>query len=352
MNSARIAAAAALSFAALSAGAVGAAGAAGKEGVSFSHNDWELACDNTRTCRAAGYQSESADITEPVSMLITRKAGPDTFVEIELQTGGEKPAKGPVRFKVGKATLSGFKDSSASLDQDQVRAVLPELLRNDDATLTDRGGQKWVLSLSGLNAVLLKMDEVQGRIGTPGALVRRGSKPESSVLPPVPAPVVKAVVPPKARPGDDALAARIFPSLKQSDAKDDCNNHEDFNAKSLNVTRLTDRKVLLSFGCGMGAYNYSSLLWIANDKPPYAPVAIEANGDFDEKDASVTSSMKGRGIGDCWSSETWSFDGKGFVRTAAAGDGMCRGFAGGAWSLPRYVTRVELSEPSATPSKP
>lgn len=349
MNPARIAAAAALSFVALSAGA---AGAAGKEAASFSHNDWELACDNTRTCRAAGYQSESADITEPVSMLITRKAGPGSLIEIELQTGGEKAAKGSVRFKVGKATLSGLKDSSASLDQDQVRAVLPELLKSDDATLTDRGGQKWVLSLAGLNAVLLKMDEVQGRIGTPGALVRRGSKPESSVLPPVPAPVVHVVVPPKAHPGDDTLAARIFPSLKNSDATGDCNNHEDFNAKSLNVTRLTDRKVLLSFGCGMGAYNYSSLLWIANDKPPYAPVAIEANGDFDEKDASVTSSMKGRGIGDCWSSETWSFDGKGFVRTAAAGDGMCRGFAGGAWSLPRYVTRVELSEPSTTPSKP
>ncbi|RTQ31788.1 DUF1176 domain-containing protein [Variovorax gossypii] len=346
MIPARIAAAAALSFAALS------AGAAGKDGVSFSHNDWELACDNTRTCRAAGYQSEGADITEPVSMLITRKAGPGTSIEIELQTGGEKATKGPVRFKVGKAALSGLKDSSTSLDQDQVRAVLPELLKNDDATLMDRGGQKWVLSLSGLNAVLLKMDEVQGRVGTPGALVRRGSKPESTVLPPVPAPVVHVVVPPKARPGDDGLAARIFPSLKQSDAKDGCNNHDDFNAKSLNVSRLTDRKVLLSFGCGMGAYNYSSLLWIANDKPPYAPVAIEANGDFDEKDGSVTSSMKGRGIGDCWSSETWSFNGKDFVRTAAAGDGMCRGFAGGAWSLPRYVTRVELSEPSATPSKP
>ncbi len=349
MTSARIAAAAALSFAAFSAAA---ARPYGQEGASFSHNDWELVCDNTRTCRAAGYQAESSGITEPVSMLITRKAGPGTSVEIELQTGGETPAKGPVRFKVGKAALSGLKDSSASLDQDQVRAVLPELLKNDDATLTDRGGQKWVLSLSGLNAVLLKMDEVQGRVGTPGALVRRGSKPESSVLPPVPAPVVKAVVPPKARPGDDALAARIFPSLRQSDAKDDCNNHDDFNAKSLNVARLTDRKVLLSFGCGMGAYNYSSVLWIANDKPPYAPVAIEANGDFDEKDGSVTSSMKGRGVGDCWSSETWSFDGKDFVRTGAAGDGMCRGFAGGAWSLPRYVTRVELSEPHATPSKP
>ena len=39
-------AAAALSLAALSASA---AGPAAKAPVSFTHNDWELACDNTRT---------------------------------------------------------------------------------------------------------------------------------------------------------------------------------------------------------------------------------------------------------------------------------------------------------------
>ena len=349
MNSARIAAAAALSFAALSAAA---AGAAAKEGVSFSHNDWELACDNTRTCRAAGYQVESGSALEPVSMLITRRAGPGTPIEIDLQTGGQEEPKGSVRFKVGKATLSGLKDSAFSLDEAQIRTVLPELLKGDDASLTDSGGHKWVLSLAGLNAVLLKMDEVQGRVGTPGALVRRGNKPESSVLPPVQAPVVNAVLPTRARPGDDALAARIFPSLKSDPSADDCNNHDEFNAKSLTVSRLTERKVLLSFGCGMGAYNYTRVLWIANDKPPYAPVAIEANGDFDEKNASVTSSMKGRGIGDCWSSQTWHFDGKGFVLTGHTYDGMCRGFPGGAWSLQRYVSQVKLSEPSATPSKP
>ncbi|SOD26889.1 Protein of unknown function [Variovorax sp. YR752] len=344
MKSACIAAAA-LSLAALS------AGAADKELVSFSHNDWELACDNTRTCRAAGYQPESG-ASEPVSMLITRKAGLGTAIDIQLQIGDDDGVKGPLRFKVGKATVSGLAAGTASFDDSQVRTVLPELLKGDDATVTANGGKKWTLSLAGLNAVLLKMDEAQGRVGTPGALVRRGSKPESSVLPPVTAPVVNVVVPPKAHPGDDALAARIFPFLKLDSAKEDCNNREDINAKSLTVSRLTDRKVLLSLGCGMGAYNYSSLLWIANDKPPYAPVSIEANGDFDEKEGSVTSAMKGRGIGDCWSSETWHFNGKDFVRTGSTGDGMCRGFAGGAWTLPRYVSRVVTSTPSATPSKP
>ncbi|WP_341891633.1 DUF1176 domain-containing protein [Variovorax sp. YR752] len=339
--------AAALLLGALSVGAAGK-----KELVSFSHNDWELVCDNTRTCRAAGYQADGGE-HQQVSMLITRVAGPNTALDIQLQIGDDGGAKGPLRFKVGKAALSGLDAGTASFDEGQIRAVLPELLKSDDATVTANGGKKWTLSLAGLNAVLLKMDETQGRVGTPGALVRKGTKPESSVLPPVPMPVVNVVKPPKAKPGDAALPARIFPSLDIAAVKEQCNNSTDFSAKSLEIVRLSGSKVLLSMGCGMGAYNYSSLLWIANDKPPYAPVSLEANGDFDDSDASVTSAMKGRGIGDCWSSETWHFNGTTFVRTGASGDGMCRGFAGGAWSLPRYVSRlVDAAAPSLTPSKP
>lgn len=326
-----------------------AAAAADKEPVSFSHNDWELACDNTRTCRAAGYQLDGGE-GELVSMLITRKAGPGTAVGIELQIGGEDDVKGPVRLKVGKATVPGLDGGSASLDDSQVRTVLPELLKSDDATLA-AGSRKWTLSLAGLNAVLLKMDEAQGRIGTPGALVRRGSRAEQSVLPALPVPVVNAVKPAKARPGDDALAARIFPSLKLSEADGPCNSMDGVQAKSFQIHRLTDSKILLSLECSVGAYNSTSQLWIANDKPPYAPSALEANGDFDDKDASVSSVMKVRGVGDCVATETWHYNGRDFVRTGATIDRMCRGFPGGAWNLPRYVSRV-VSAPSATPSKP
>ena len=326
------------------------AAAAEKAPVAFSYKDWELVCDNTRTCRAAGYQEE-AGTSEPVSMRITRAAGPGTPVAIDLQIGDDDGVKGALRLRVGKAVINGLQASGASLDADQVRTLLPELLRNDAAAVSASGSKQWTLSLAGLSAVLLKMDEAQGRLDTPGALVKRGGKPESSVLPPIPAPVLNVVVPPKAHPGDDALAARIFPSLDVAKDADLCNNLDKVDAKSLAVSRLSDRKVLLSLGCDVGAYNYSTVLWIANDKPPYAPVPLEARGDFDEKDASVTEVMKARGIGDCLSSQTWHFNGKDFVQTNQSGDGMCRGFAGGAWSLPRYVSRI-VTAPSATPSKP
>ncbi|WP_425493064.1 DUF1176 domain-containing protein [Novilysobacter antarcticus] len=40
---------------------------AAEPGIEFSHDDWTLACDNTRTCRAAGYQSEQGGA--PMSVL-------------------------------------------------------------------------------------------------------------------------------------------------------------------------------------------------------------------------------------------------------------------------------------------
>ena len=40
------------------------------EGWGFVQDDWQVVCDNTRTCRAAGYASEAL-IDEPASILLT-----------------------------------------------------------------------------------------------------------------------------------------------------------------------------------------------------------------------------------------------------------------------------------------
>ena len=314
-------------------------------GTSFSYKDWELACDNTRTCRAAGYQSE-AGTSEPASILLTRQAGPAAPVEVDLQVGGEKEVRGPLRLKAGTVDVQGLGTGIARLSQAQSRSLLPELMRADQAVVTSANGGRWVISLLGLNAVLLKMDEAQGRLDTPGAMVKRGGKPESSVLPLVPMPLVRAVRPRAPRPGDEALAARIFPGLNLREAKESCNQAERIDAKAVSIDRLTENKVLVSLECGVGAYNDQSFLWIADDKPPYAPRAIKSTGGFDAKDGSLTSVQKGRGIADCVWVEESHFDGQGFVRTREAGDSMCRGFAGGAWNLPRFITRVEFAPAS------
>jgi len=46
--------------------------------IGENYQDWDLVCDNTGTCRMAGYQDESSD---PVSILFTRAAGQNAAVE-------------------------------------------------------------------------------------------------------------------------------------------------------------------------------------------------------------------------------------------------------------------------------
>lgn len=48
------------------------------QGIGENYQDWDLVCDNTGTCRMAGYQDESSD---PVSILFTRAAGENAAVE-------------------------------------------------------------------------------------------------------------------------------------------------------------------------------------------------------------------------------------------------------------------------------
>lgn len=317
-------------------------------GVSFSHKDWELVCDNTRTCQAAGYQSEPGE-SEPVSLLLSRAAGPNAPVTMKLQAQSEKAYKGPLQLTVGKLVVRGLTGDTPEIPARDVPKLIQALLRNEEATVT-AAGVEWTLSLAGVNAVLLKMDEAQGRLGTPGALVRRGNAPESSVPPAPPKPVLQVAKLPPARTGDAALAKPLLAAVNPSVLADRCSG-DPIEPKYAKVYRLTPGKVLLMLPCSMGAYNVSYLLWMANDKPPYQPEFLEdMDGEFSPDEASVHSAMKVRGLGDCWRVKDWHFDGRQFVLTHEAFDSMCRGFAGGAWGHPAHVSTVVMPGSSPAPS--
>ena len=106
--------------------------AAATAGQSFSLNDWELACDNTRTCRAAGYQSDSEELT--VSVLLTRKASANQTVTSALRIGdSEEALKGLPNPLSLSMTVNGkglgqvlFKKDSllAALSVTQTKALL------------------------------------------------------------------------------------------------------------------------------------------------------------------------------------------------------------------------------------
>ncbi len=322
--------------------------------AAFQHQDWELVCDNTRTCRVAGYQRDDADL--PVSVLLTRHAGAGTAVagRVTLGDGWEDSVLDalPAQLRValwidgkshGERTMAKTA-LQADLTAAQVAALLKALTR--DSRIEFRVGKVvWELSDSGAAAVLLKMDDVQGRIGTVGAAFRKGKQPETRVLPPLPAPIVKAVPLAPARPGDARFIAQhgdaLRKALRSATDEDSCSDlHETGEtAPSLEAVRLTKTKLLVSTRCWLAAYNAGSGYWIVNDTAPYRPELVTSDAtDFDNGVLGAT--HKARGIGDCWGSERWTWDGTAFVQTSASSTGMCKGFAGGAWELPTLVTQI------------
>jgi len=325
-------------------------------GVDFTHNDWTLACDNTRTCRAAGYQNEELPDSLPVSVLLTRLGGPDQPVTAELMLGQYEEITLPARLSLqidgvdqGRVDYAG-QEGTARFSPKQVAALLTALSGQGQIVFTGNEGTQWTLSGRGASAVLLKMDEFQGRLGTPGALMRKGKRAESSVLPALPVPVVVLGTLPAPRPSDAALgsSAALRAALVAATPAEDCDGIQpdqtvvlDDPAPPLNVRRLSADKLLVSTVCWRGAYNEGSGYWVVNDRAPYAPTLVTNLGN-DDDGRSISGAHKGRGLGDCWSMNGWGWDGRRFIATAVSTSGMCRLVAaGGAWDLPTLVTHVK-----------
>ena len=330
--------------------AIAAGAAHASDGVHHESIDWELRCDNVQTCRAAGYQAEDAGAA--VSMRITREAGPATRVRIDLMAPGEERslhAQRPLRLQVGALVLDGLSGEPATIPAPLVPELLRALLAESEAVVSGAGPTR-TLSLRGLQSVLLKMDEAQDRLDTPAALVRKGTRPEASVPAALPVPVVHAVAALPRRPAEAALAPAILRELDPDDWQA-CNSPIT-RQRQLGIHRLAADKLLVTAPCENGAYNRADLAWLARDTAPHRPKLLDANGTFDPRDGSLTLELKGRGLGDCWHVERRQFDGRRFVLASETQDALCRGFPGGAWQLPVFVSRVvQTAKVSSLPNR-
>lgn len=312
-------------------------------GQVFTFKDWAVACDNTRHCEAVGYQSEESD-SEPVVLWLSRDAGAGTPVRVQVDVGDSEDPR-QLAIHLGTTTLKGIVRGQ-DLSLDQTRQLLAHVLAGQTLRLAN-GAKRWELSLAGSHAALLKMDDLQGRVGTPGALVRKGKKPEATVLPAVPAPKLQVSSLPKTSAADKALLQPILKSITPRDCWDDM---PDDSGPETSITRVSSTQVLLMRECGRGAYQGGSGLWLANSKPPYAAKRLEVplpqggtsdyvmNASFDA--GRLASYEKGRGVNDCGTGFDWVWAGKGFVLAGAWSAPLCRGLAGGGFSLQTFTADI------------
>lgn len=303
--------------------------------------DWAVACDNTRHCEAVAYQSDESE-SAPVVLWLSRDAGPHATVHIQVDMDDSEDPK-PLTLHLGTNTLKGIARAQ-DLSPTQTRQLLAHVLVGQEITLSD-GAKRWQLSLAGSNAALLKMDDVQGRVGTPGALVRKGKKPEATVPSMLSAPKIQAATLPATSAADQALLQPILNSITPRECWDDL---PDDSSPDTSITRVSATQVLVMRECGRGAYQGGSGIWLANSKRPYAAKRLDLPlPDGESTDYVMNASLnggrlesyaKGRGVNDCGSGFAWVWTGKSLVLTGAWHAPLCRGLSGGGYSLRTWTT--------------
>lgn len=328
--------------------------------VEFTHQDWQVACDNTHTCRLAGYQAEN-NSELPVSVLLIRRAGSNAEVIGKVKLGGAKESAAKSLMQLGNrhrislfindkdfgetkpfSTTSG----DAELTATQVSALLEALSKSSKIELVVRN-TRWLLSDKGATAVMLKADEAQGRVGTSSAFISKNNA-NGQIVTAKPAPELRLVIPQSTTSASSkkfAMRASTLAALMKSTLKDvssDCPNLTD--KTPWQVTRLNDSQLLLQHNCWVGAYNVGDGMWVINDRKPYDPTLVTTSASAYNDKGTISAIQKGRGIGDCLSKTEWVWTGNRFSKSYEGTTGLCRIIeVGGAWDLPTYVTQVKTS---------
>ena len=316
-----------------------------------NYQDWDLVCDNTGTCRMAGYQDESSD---PVSILFTRAAGENAAVEGKFtilpfgEADRDVQVGQDIEIWLNGKSLGNVKhisdDAPDKLTEEQTKALLSGLKKESEIRLT-YGKTTLKVSDKGAAAAMLKMDEFQQRLNTPSALIRQGQEKH-------------AVLAPKVEPKIDAVSVKNRKTIelklgeKQYDnvlallrkAHDGCVD-EDLESQDITIYPLTHNKVLAEALCFEGAYQGTNYYAVLDDKlSKVEQVLAEQYNEagYDEKQgyAFVRGSYKGRALGDCLAGQDAVWNGKIFIRTSEWTTGSCKGLPGGTWQLPIFVSNV------------
>jgi hypothetical protein len=314
-----------------------------------SHNfgDWVVACDNGLRCKAVSLvpalsDEEAEKVPDPWErfgvMRLEREAGAATSLEITITDFEGVPARllagdQPLDVRFAPAEEGVWRVIPADLDGFISNMYSGTLVAQDAA-----GKALAEFALGGSHGAMLYMDERQGRLRTPTALVRKGSRPASLVPPPARLPVVTRAPVTTEKPLKLNAA-----QLRDARRRTGCVREEMGGEDSQSYHALGNGRTLVLLSCGSGAYNFNSLPMIARRErgavrvePAGVDERLEAfedrparflvtNADYDPAERRLVSYAKGRGLGDCGIVSFYAWDGTRFRLVRQDEMSECRG---------------------------
>ncbi|WP_180982533.1 DUF1176 domain-containing protein [Methylocella silvestris] len=317
--------------------------------------DWTVGCDNLRNCVALGLSSE-ADMSGAY-VKISRTGAAEARPSVSVTLIADLKSKAPGLRLQFDGAASGLPDRPLPLRQDgdfvsvalppeQVDAFLAALRTAKRLTIRLIDGKTAAdpafVSLAGSVAALLYMDAQQNRAGTVSALIDKGAAPSSTDTPEEPSIAAVKMTMDRTEPKRPAGVA--------SATDESCKTYDPI------VIRLSVTETLWGICDQAAAYNFAYRFWIAGPGRPKGARAVAfatpghtaanpdssvlVNPSLSENGLILSSSNKGRGIGDCGEAAGWAYDGAKFRLVSLQQMDECRGVAPGDWPT-LYKARVE-----------
>ena len=307
--------------------------------------NWAVACDNRLSCSAVSLNPEGVEIPNRMLAVIRREGGSGGAVSLRLLLGD--PLRGRVDFMIDGTMRARHNAAGDAIELGGVAALDLVRAMGSSYVFELRDRKKQVIgapSLQGLPAALRYMDEQQGRIGSSGALAAIGDGPAemARTVPDDPAlpdsiPMLASTPPAPLTEAEQTAARRIAQCESGLESR-----------HPLEIHALDAGHALLLLPCDAGAYNVSAVPLVASGEAgsrqfAFAPFdhlpgftgdasapPLVVNARWNPARGELSSFAKGRGLGDCGTTETYRWDGVRFRLAEARSMPVCRG----AWEWP------------------
>ena len=325
-------------------------------------HDWEAGnrLDGTSWLRSFAPGKVADGQTQPELDLLRRSdtaayalvvVGPralDAAKPVTLVLDGER-----IAVKPGGLLQRDVPEALAVQDQAALDKILPKLknARSLGLEAEEHGGKtvKFDISLAGLAAAMLWLDDQQGQVGKPLALRPFDASINATKQDDIGYKVTVALPAQKDLPKGWRELPRVL--LEKHLARGGCDPvRPDFDTtNTFEAQRLDPVITMFSISCTAGAYNFGSRFWsVKNSDYLGAEVMMFAesdsgggftgtdillNPDLNPKTGILTHFAKGRGIGDCGSLGSWKWDGYGFKLEEMRAEENCNGRDSDHWPV-------------------
>jgi hypothetical protein len=348
------------------------------QSVPKDYRDWSVSCSNINTCTTVsisglnemGVSGRPRGIpanTEMGWLWLEIEAGatakPKVIYSGDTFADGALPGDGSLRIlgKDGRLIAGGqFILTATDGRIGQVRAADVDRFiaraKAGTAVVYSSGPRSTVhsfASLSGFVAALRAIEVVQGRTGTAGAWVDVGKLGRERIPPPPATPRIDAIAFTK------LIGRTAIPKPVLERRKAECDDSERFDpgGQGIEAFNLGKGRMLWSVPCGAGAYNVWSKFYLQQDAKNLVPYPFPGperdgkdedahslvNASIDPETGQISAFAKGRGIGDCGTAATYTWDGTRFVLTTLIEMTACGGLVPEYWP---QRTKTEVALPS------